>query len=227
MRLPFTEIRDASRLIPHLFKQYRTDLWIGSYCFDEFSPSMLKQFLNPESYDDELIATLFTERELFWQPNMNPSLTAWLTRFNMLKVFVKEYIEKLKAHDTPIDYLYAGILYDMTLHIEKVQEQLTSSTTSNLELLFQNVMKFRLSVYPHITFFMRHPFTPETELKYAQNRLHIMIHTLFLKGGYAFRLFQDPYWQIVLRSEKVPPPTERRDTSSATSSESPTPQADS
>ena len=227
MRLSFTEIRSATQVIPQLFKQYKTDLWVGSYCFDKFSPSMLKQFLSPESCDEELIDALFSARELFWQPNMQPSLTTWITRFSMLRVFVKSYIEALKVHDTPIDYLYAGILHDMVLQIEATQEALTSSTTSDLEQLFQSVMKFRLSVYPHIIFFTKHPYMPESVLKYAQNRLHIMIHTLFLKGGYAFRLFQDPYWQIRPVSKQSSDRTERKDASSAPQAESSTSQIDS
>lgn len=217
MRLPFTEIGPAIQTIPQLFKQYKIDLWIGSYCFDEFSHSILKQFLSPESCDEELIEALFTERELFWQPDMQPSLTTWITRFSILKVFIKDYIEMLKVHDAPVDYLYASILHDIILQVEKVQESLTSSTTSNLDQSFQSVMKFRLSVYPHITFFMKHPCMSKSVLKCAQNRLHLMIHTLFLKSGYAFHLFQDPYWQITPSLRSVAPSAERKDASSSQS----------
>ena len=197
MRLPYEEIWSALRIIPQLFTRCQLDLCLGDYCFFDLSEEMLLQLREKESCDKEILPVLFSERELFWQPNLQPSLSAWYTRFSTFIFFIDHYVELLKKNDSPADYLYAAILHDLKAKARHIQKSFAETASISSQLRFQTLTRFRIAVYPHILFFMRHAYMPVAEIHTAENRLDIMMQSI-PRSYRLLQLLREPYWQLQL-----------------------------
>lgn len=205
MRLPFQEIWDATVLVPDFFPKYRVDLYLGDYCFQALSQEMLQQLQQPSSCDSDLLPVLFSEREIFWQPDMQPSLNAWCTRFNIFNDFLHHYTEALKNQDTSVDYLYAAILHDLKTKATYTQNMLKNSVQATPQVQYRFIARFRVATYPHILFFLRQPHVPLIAARYAENRLDLMIRTLLLKNKIPLRVLVEPRWQLQVHTPSTAP----------------------
>ena len=203
MRLPFEEIWSAMKIVPQLFARCRLDLCLGDYHFSDISEETLLQLQEEESCDKELLSVLFSERELFWQPNLQPSLSAWHTRFNTFIVFINHYVDLLKRNDSPVDYLYAAVLHDLKTKARRVQKSFTEAANTSSQVQLQSLMRFRIATYPHVLFFMRHPYMPVAEVYATKKRLDLMIQAI-PRTHRLFQLLREPCWCLQLLSEASP-----------------------
>ena len=200
MRLPFEEIWAAMEIIPQFFLRCRLDLCLGDYRFSNISEETLLHLQEEESCDKELLPVLFSEREIFWQPNLQPSLPAWYTRFNTFIVFINQYVDLLKRNDSPVDYLYAAVLHDLKTKARRVQKSFTEASNTSSQSQLQSLLRFRIATYPHVLFFMYHPYMPVAEVYTTKKRLDLMIQSI-PRTHRLLQLLTEPCWRLQLLSE--------------------------
>ena len=210
MRFPYEQIWAVDAFFKESFERYDMTLCLGDYSFSGIGVDTLDQLKEPLRFSDVLFSELFIERDLFWQPNLVPSLSAWQSRFGTTKLFLKECIDELNKEDASLAYLYAGILHNMAVRIDSLAEVFCQSPLPSKKELMAALMQFRLGIHPHLRFFLAHPHF-SVSLKYnAQRLLSLMVRHLILEGRYDVGQFEWPMWQFLLPEKKKEPAEEKK-----------------
>ena len=195
-QLPFEQLWGTIALIPKLPSEFRINLHLNDYCFEGLTTNLLESLRTESHYDPDLIAMLFSERDIFWQPSIAPSPKVWHTRFQVFHAFLRDYIAALNARDQAADYLCAAILHDLQNKVAQAQQDLLNQEKKSTYCQFQALIRFRLSTYAHILFFLQHPLVPPPTLRLAYHRLDLMVRGILLKSKVPMSALHRPYCSL-------------------------------
>lgn len=157
--------------------------------------SLVEQMENDPYYDAELLPNLFTFREIFWQPNVYPSLNACLTGLKL----VANYSTELATENADTEIETRKLYTQLVAHIGKLAEEAHQSLSKSEnagEMIPAVLGEFRKQSFPVIMLFIHHPMNRIDYREDALRRVNFMVKTLLDQYQLRFNDLMLPYWEV-------------------------------
>ena len=195
MKLAFTEVWSFLKLIQGAEESWWLKLVAGNCVWENASHSLVQQLENDSYYDVELLPNLFTFREIFWQPNVYPSLNACLTGLKLVANFSDELKEEYSNSGEETRKLYVHLVNHIGKLAEEAHEMLSKGDQAD-EQIPPVVGEFRKQSFPVIMLFIHHPMNRASYREDALRRVNFMVKTLLVQYQLRFNDLMLPYWEI-------------------------------
>ncbi len=198
MRIPLQEIWNFIELIDADERGWDFTLEAGHYEIAGINSTALKSLKEDESYDTELLPSLFTFREILWQPDVFTDANMSLAPLRVLKAFCDETIEQLDGQDE-VQRIYQELLKGMASCCEKAENEITEGKSKVTDTLGQ----FRTCTFPIIKFFIYHPKNRRDYYQDAINRLNYAVKIMLTQFYGQYSELTEPNWLVgYSKSEK-------------------------
>ena len=161
----------------------------------------ITELTKKKGYDTELLPSLFTYREILWQPNVfeNPQLCTPAIR--IFKAFCEEKATEYNQNNGKTYEIYSGLLKGLA---ENCIHALKDLEKKRHPVSIHKVLKeLRNRSFPIIKFFIDHPQNRNDYYHEAVNRLNYAIKISITEFNGRFTEFQEPFWRV--ENEPNPP----------------------
>lgn len=198
----------------------------GECSWDEVSLELIRQLESDPFYDPETLPSLFTFREIFWQPNVYPTLNACLTGLKLLTNFSAELSEEYAESDKETHKLYVHLVDHIGKLALQSHAQLADHQNANDQI--PSVLgEFRKQCFPVIMLFTHHPMNRADYREDALRRVNFMVKTLLEQYQLRFNDLLLPHWELKRKqpepvAAKKPSNTGSQEDVANTDTESPT-----
>ncbi len=188
LQLEFSELLNFINLTED-GQRYDYSLKAGIVDTEKLDKDDLDHFFNEQHrLDQEILPTLFTYREILWQPNTFPDHKLPEVSIKILKSYCEELLgDAAIHHNKVVSCLINGEV--------KICEKALRSIDDG-EYLNHILGIFRKDSYPIIKFFIN---LPGVKLEYYQeaiHRLNFFIKILLTQFNFNLSDLMDPYWHI-------------------------------
>ncbi len=198
MRIPLQEIWNFIELIDADERGWDFTLEAGHCEISGINSKTLKVLKEDESYDTELLPSLFTFREILWQPDVFTDANMSLAPLRVLKAFCDETVAALNEQDE-VQRIYLELLRSMATCCEKAENEIVESQAKVTDVLGQ----FRTCTFPIIKFFIYHPKNRRDYYQDAINRLNYAVKIMLTQFYGQYSELTEPNWLVgYSKSEK-------------------------
>ncbi len=205
MKLPFAEIWPFARLIKGEEASWSFTLVAGDCRWEDVKPALVGEIENDLYYDAELLPNLFTFREIFWQPNVYPTLNACLTGLKLVTNYSAELTLEHGDSDVETRKVYVHLVDYIGKLAQHAHDELSSSAQAS-DRIPQVLKEFRKQSFPVIMLFIHHPMNRIDYREDALRRVNFMVKTLLDQYQLRFNDLMLPYWEV----EKAKPVLEKK-----------------
>ncbi len=167
----------------------------GDCVWENGTHTLITQLENDLYYDAELLPNLFTFREIFWQPNVYPTLNACLTGLKLVVNYGQELTEDYATAGEETRLLYAHLVSHIGKLAQEAHEVLSKSDQAS-EQIPAVLGEFRKQSFPVIMLFIHHPMNRIDYREDALRRVNFMVKTLLDQYQLRFNDLMLPYWEI-------------------------------
>lgn len=192
MQLPLTEIWDFMELHSQEEQHWRYGLHAGAFHFPELKAADIHQLAEENHYDTELLPSIFTYREILWQPNVYDRPKLCLPGLKLLEAYCQEFVEDSTDTSTP-EKLYSALVAYLAEIAHDTVSELESEQEPNLAKVLGS---FRSRAFPIIQFFIWHPRNKPEHVADARKRLNYTVKILLTQYYKHYSELQDPFWQV-------------------------------
>mgnify|MGYP006873851352 CR=1 FL=1 len=198
MKISLSEIWNFSDLIESSEKGWSYNLVVGDFVVKDISHEMLVELKADKSYDTELLPSIFTFREILWQPDVFTESVSSLPGLRILKAHCEETIEHYDESSVKTFGLYSELLRGLALSCEKAIANLEEGKSS----VNKTLGVFRTEAFPIIKFFIYHPQNRLDYYRDAVNRLNYAVKVMLTQFNGKYTELTDPFWEVIYRQEK-------------------------
>ncbi len=242
MKIDLNEIWEFMDMAPQPRTADRGDHWLyelvaGGVVVKNLKSQDITNLKKEENYDTELLPSIFTFREILWQPNVYTKPSQCIPQLNILKVFCEDYVSELKNSQNGDVWPYFGLLNGLGHYCGQALEGVTSVKKEgdiHLEHILGNLRK---NAFPIIKFFIFHPMNRKDYQRDALNRLNYAVKIMLTQYNNKYFDLQDPYWNVSVgkpdkkiateqKKEELPNSTKENPVAKATPAPPTKPQAD-
>ncbi|MEM6831873.1 MAG: hypothetical protein AAF551_15285, partial [Bacteroidota bacterium] len=124
MKLALNEIWNFHKLIKSDEKGWSYALHAGEVEISGITNEIIKALNEDENYDTELLPSLFTFREILWQPDVFTEAKMSLPSLRILKAFCEESVEEIAATEKETNKIYIPLIKGMGNCCGKATERL-------------------------------------------------------------------------------------------------------
>lgn len=187
---PFPEKKESEEV------QWIYELVAGDISVPNLSTEDIKILNADENYDTELLPSIFTYREILWQPNVYTQPALCIPQLNILKVFCEEFVEENKGDKSSTKWLYAKLLDGLGTYCD-VAIQKISNTENSGDIRISTILgNLRRNAFPIIKFFIYHPMNRKDYHFDALNRLNYAVKIMLTQYNNKYDDLHDPYWIV-------------------------------
>ena len=198
MKISLSEIWNFSDLIESSEKGWSYNLVVGDFVVKDISHEMLVELKADKSYDTELLPSIFTFREILWQPDVFTESVSSLPGLRILKAHCEKTIEHYDESSVKTFGLYSELLRGLALSCEKAIANLEEGKSS----VNKTLGVFRTEAFPIIKFFIYHPQNRLDYYRDAVNRLNYAVKVMLTQFNGKYTELTDPFWEVIYRQEK-------------------------
>ncbi len=203
MKLALNEIWNFHQLIKQNEIGWFYSLHAGEVEINGISNDTLKALKEDEDYDTELLPSLFTFREILWQPDVFTEAAMSLPSIRILKAFCDECTDEMSQKEHPVNDIYIPLIKGLGNCCGRAVDALETKNPSVKKILGD----FRTGAFPVIKFFIYHPKNRNDYYKDAVNRLNYSVKIMLTQFHGRYTELEDPYWKVSFN--KIPAKKEK------------------
>ncbi len=192
MKISLSEIWNFIQMIDQQESGWHYSLTAGKVCIVGLDHKTLLALRGDESYDTELLPSLFTFREILWQPDVFTEASMSLPGLRILKAFSEECAAQLQEESTTTSGIYSELVLGLSIASEESIQQLESGNVPVTKVL----RDLRKACFPIIKFFIFHPQNRIDYHQDAVNRLNYAVKIMLTQFYGRYTELEDPYWEI-------------------------------
>ena len=191
MKVDFREIWNFIELVGVDDCEWEFSLEAGAYQVRGIKPKTLSLLQKDEAYDTELLPSLFTFREILWQPDVFTKGQMSISPLRILKLFCDESMQGLDSSNE-VQQIYFSLLEGMAYCCEKAEAEITEGRSKATDVLGD----FRTCTFPIIKFFIHHPMNRTDYHQDATNRLNYAVKIMLTQYYGQYTKLTDPHWIV-------------------------------
>ncbi|MEQ8552663.1 MAG: hypothetical protein RIC53_08425 [Cyclobacteriaceae bacterium] len=211
MKISLSEIWNFSDLIKADERGWSYRLIAGRVTVDNITQDVLQELRTDPHYDTELLPSIFTFREILWQPDVFIESVSSLPGLRILKAHCEEMIEEYATAPSSTHVVYNELLQGLSASCGVAVAALEEGKSSVNKVLGE----FRTAAFPIIKFFIFHPQNRLDYYRDAVNRLNYAVKIMLTQFHGKYTELNDPFWEVIYEQtrtvEKSPknPPKEK------------------
>lgn len=199
MNISLSEVWNFSNLIGKGEEGWSYYLQAGEILIEDISQEALISLKNDPDYDTELLPSIFTFREILWQPDVFTEAGMSLPGLRILHAFCMEVVADYQEQEKPTLPVYAKLLSGLAACCEKAVKSLEENHSSVNKVLGD----LRTAAFPIIKFFIFHPQNRPDYHQDAVNRLNYAVKVMLTQFHGRYTELKDPYWKVVYEQPKT------------------------
>ncbi|MEM9896211.1 MAG: hypothetical protein AAF789_07560 [Bacteroidota bacterium] len=199
MKIALAEIWNFLDLVDTSKDGWSFALQAGVVTIPDISTEDMMAVRKDPRYDTELLPSLFTFREILWQPDVFTEASMSLPALRILKAFCGEYVETHAETDNPAMKVYIPLLKGMSKCVSAAIKQLSKERADTKKVLGA----LRIHVFPIIKFFIYHPKNRKDYLLDATNRLNYAVKIMLTEFYGNYTALNDPFWVVDFNKSKA------------------------
>ena len=208
MNIPFNQIWNFIELQSADDHKQFYSLHAANVLIGEIDVQMITDLTKKNSYDTELLPSLFTYREILWQPNVFKKPKFCMPSIRIFKTFCEEKAEEYDQEKEKKNKIYSGLLLGLA---ENCGQALKDLEKKRQPVYIHKVLKeLRKQSFPIVKFFIDHPQNRNDYYHEAINRLNYAIKISITEFNSRFTEFEDPFWKV--EDEPRTPKNDTRET---------------
>ncbi len=193
MKIALTEIWNFLSLIENPEKdRWNYSLMAGDVMINNIHTDIMLQLEKDTSFDTELLPSIFTFREILWQPDVFTEVSMSLPSLRVLRAYCADLIVELEDNETATTTIYIPLLKGLGKCTIKAINELDADKPDVRKVLGT----FRTSTFPIIKFFIFHPMNRPDYLADAINRLNYAVKIMLTEFNGKYTSLEDPYWLV-------------------------------
>ena len=157
---------------------------------------------NDQEYDTELLPSLFTFREILWQPDVFTEASMSLPSLRILNAFCDEAAAELEQEERAVNAIYIELIKGLGKCCNRAIERLEKDRPDVKKILGN----FRTVAFPIIKFFIYHPKNRKDYYQDAVNRLNYSVKIMLTQFYGRYTELKDPYWMVNFSKPKPQKP---------------------
>lgn len=192
MKITLSEIWNFSDLIKAGEKGWSFSLVTGKFAIPDITPEVLHELRSDENYDTELLPSIFTFREILWQPDVFTEANMSLPSLRILSSFCNETAEEYDQEPSELKRIYGGLIANLALCCDETVLALEKERPD----VKRSLGDLRTHTFPIIKFFINHPQNRLDYYRDAVNRLNYAVKIMLTQFHGRYTELQDPHWQV-------------------------------
>ena len=193
MKIALNEIWNFHKFIKPDEKGWSYVLHAGDVEISGITNEILRSLSENEQYDTELLPSIFTFREILWQPDVFTDTLAGLPSLRILKAFCNESSETAQKTDKAANKIYVPLIKGLGNCCGQATERLQKKKPDIKRIIGD----FRIGAFPIIKFFIYHPKNRHDYYVDAVNRLNYAVKIMLTQFYGRYTELEDPYWHVV------------------------------
>lgn len=202
MKVDLNEIWEFMDMAPQPKTADKGDQWLyelvaGSVRIKNLKSSNITNLKKEENYDTELLPSIFTFREILWQPNVYTQPALCVPQLNILKVFCQEYVEEMKETHNGDVWPYFNLLNGLAAFCDQALKKISSDKKKDIRI--SSILgDLRKQAFPIVKFFIFHPMNRRDYQRDALNRLNYAVKIMLTQYNNKYYELQDPFWNVTV-----------------------------
>jgi len=209
MKIALSEIWNFSKIIDTDERGWSYHLNAGNVNIQGIAQEVILDLKSDDDFDTELLPSIFTFREILWQPDLYTEASQSLPGLRILKAHCQEIVEVYHEEGKGTSVIYAQLLNGIITACDQAIEALQNERNSVKKVLGD----LRTVAFPLIKFFIYHPRNRKDYHIDALNRLNYSVKIMLTQFHGKYTELTEPFWEVSYEKPTVteatsPPATE-------------------
>ncbi|MBV6647653.1 MAG: hypothetical protein KI790_19500 [Cyclobacteriaceae bacterium] len=200
MKISLSEIWNFIDLIGREEKGWSYQLLAGNVEISAIDHETLNALKTDPEYDTELLPSIFTFREILWQPDVFTEANMSLPGLRILKAYCEEYATNLEGSDSNVNQVYNQLILGLAANCSHAIEELEGGKVP----VSRSLGTLRRYAFPIIKFFVYHPQNRVDYYRDAVNRLNYAVKIMLTQFHGRYTELEDPFWIVNYQQKKIP-----------------------